>query len=211
MARLGVLEGSRAKLEAGERAWAREIAKEEGILEKEHMEEESIIEKKIAALRKVYGDKTPKELLIDHRTGKQYPHMQRRKILFDTGDRLAKFFASIAALINPLLERDLAAEAKLIHLFGSRAKNMGANLVTLKKMRDNAKAIKKALAEAEAYYVTVRDTSHKARLPYTTPFKNGQRITAPLDLIDKIALDLLGKIEKKLSKDKIRLVRRGAY
>jgi len=173
--------------------------------------EESVIKSKIEALKRVYKDKTPKDLLIDPKTGQKYPPMERRRILFDTGDRLAKFFANLASIINPLLEKDLGYETELGHLFSSRAraKNMGTNLVLLKRIKDKQNLIKGTLLAWETYWTDVRDTSHKARLPLTHPIKNGKRIVEAVEFIDQLELGLIAQMEIGLNKGKLRLIKSG--
>lgn len=171
--------------------------------------EESIIKSKIEALKRVYKDKTPKALLIDPATGQKYPPMKRQKILFDTGNNLAKFFSILASIINPMLEKDLGYEKKLGHLFSSSAQNMGTNLVLLKRIKTKQKLIKDTLLAWEIYWTSVRDTSHKARLPLTHPVKNGKRIVEAVEFIDQLELGLIAQMEKGLSKGRVRLLKSG--
>lgn len=200
----GRVEG-RAKLEAGERAWARQIADEAGLLAAREKEEESIIKKKIEALRKHYGNKTPNDLIIDPATGKKYPSMKMRKVLYDHGDRLAKFFQGLANLTLPLLKMDVQSESKLSHLFSRQAKNMGANLVILQMMKKKEEAIRKKLLNASAYWARVRD---RQALPW---LGNSSKITSPVEDIDQRELELLAEIDKVLRRGQAILVRSKPY
>jgi hypothetical protein len=192
---------SGSKARAGAVAWARELAEEAGALKEEVKQEESIIKKKIEAIRKVYGNKTPNDLIIDPSTGQKYLPIKMKKILFEHGTRLANFYQGLANLLLPLLERDLELEAKLSALFNKNAKNYGSNLVILKRMKGKVGAIKKKLLNAVAYWTKVRD---KTALPW---FGNSGKITEPVDDIDTMELNLIAEIEKIINKGRITLVR----